>query len=131
MGKRRVHGESFLGSISNMIFATFVSVLLLISFSNAQGCPNDFQCAIKGGKCYPGRCPDNFLDIGRCGKFGSRCRCCKLLDGIDIQKCFPDLQCYKQGGVCQFPTCKRGFMKIGYCGFGKPHCECCKRMTWG
>merc|ERR1712002_428472 len=108
---------------SDMIIATFVSVLLLISGSNAQfqvgKCPTSKECDLNGGECFPKSCPRGFEKIGPCLSTASRgCVCCKPI--IDVGKCLEDPTCEARGGVCQFPKCEVGSLEIGKCRSRSP-----------
>merc|ERR1711872_787216 len=107
---------------SDMIIATFVSVLLLISGSNAQfqvgKCPTSKECDLKGGECFPKSCPRGFEKIGPCMSDASRgCVCCKPI--IDV-KCPKDPICEAKRGECQFPKCEMGLGKLGNVGVHFP-----------
>merc|ERR1712142_937779 len=116
---------------SDMIIATFVSVLLLISGSNAQfqgKCPTSKECDLKGGECFPKSCPRGFEKIGPCMSDASRgCVCCKPI--IDV-KCPKDPICEAKRGECQFPKCRNGFREIGKCRSPFP-CKCCRQDRKG
>merc|ERR1711872_787924 len=119
---------------SDMIIATFVSVLLLISGSNAQfqgKCPTSKECDLNGGECFPKSCPRGFEKIGPCLSTASRgCVCCKPI--IDVGKCPEDPTCEARGGVCQFPKCEVGSLEIGKCRSRSPFpCKCCKPFRKG
>merc|ERR1711909_73893 len=116
---------------SNMIIVTFVSVLLLISGSNAQfqvgKCPTTKECEENGGECFYRKCPPrDYERIGPCMSTASRgCVCCKPV--IDVGKCPEDPSCLIRGGKCQFPKCEKGYKQIGICRSGSPfECKCCR-----
>merc|ERR1711872_866127 len=84
-----------------MIIVTFVSVVLLISGSIAQfqggKCPNTPDCVLKGGECFPKRCPRGFEKIGPCLRTG--CVCCRP---DPVGQCPASKECAEKGGEC-FP----------------------------
>merc|ERR1712142_783632 len=125
---------------SEMIIVTFVSVLLLISGSNAQfqgncsnaqfqeSCPMTKDCEYNEGKCFGWVCPGGYDWVGMIGpcRADSRgCVCCKSkrLRG----KCPEDPNCEARGGKCQYPKCKKGYREIGKCRSKNPSpCKCCQ-----
>merc|ERR1712013_234704 len=118
---------------SDMILVTFVSVLLLISGSNAQfqgQCPNSKECALNGGKCFQRNCPRGLMMIGPCMSGSRGCVCCKPM--IDDNQCPEDPSCEARGGVCQYPKCERMHVEIGRCRSRRPfECKCCRRIGRG